>query len=168
MQILKKGICQLCPTGSKEKPLISGLCQSHYWQSARNSASNNYIKNRVELIPNLPQWYKYQVEQSDWICENCGEPIPNFNEKARYSAQAHILPKVLFRSVSTHPLNRLHLGNFYGCDCHTQYDKYGIYSISIDEMPILTVALARFDQFKEQIDTKELRHLPHLFNLQYH
>lgn len=166
-QILKKGICQLCPTGSKEKPLISGLCTGHYWQSLRNSANLNYIQNRSDILPGMPQWYSFQIEQSDWICENCGAPIPHFNSEAQYSAQAHVLPKHLFLSVATHPDNRLHLGNFYGCDCHTRYDNNGYYAQSPTEMPILPVALARFDKFKHLIQPTELRHLTHLFNLQY-
>jgi hypothetical protein len=48
----KIGICQMCPPGSKPKPLIKGHCESHYWeQNKRNSVEKRQAKERGELEP---------------------------------------------------------------------------------------------------------------------
>lgn len=46
-------------------------------------------------------------------CMECGEAIPSIFSR---HATAHLLPKKLFKSVATHPLNYLILGA--GCGCH--------------------------------------------------
>ena len=51
-------------------------------------------------------------------CMECGEWIPQVYVKA---ATAHLLPKKLFKSVSTHTQNYLILGA--GCGCHQKTDR---------------------------------------------
>lgn len=52
------------------------------------------------------------------VCMECGCWIPT--EYIRH-ATAHLLPKKLFKSVATHPLNYLILGA--GCGCHAKTDR---------------------------------------------
>lgn len=160
VQMLRFGICSKCPEGVPESKLINGLCLYHYWTGVR-------IKSHQNLLPNLNQdlrnWYYCQIEETTWLCENCGEPIPNHNSLARVSAQAHILPKHLFKSVMLHRSNCLHLGNQFGCDCHCAYDNGWFYARSVQEAPVLKIALARFDEFSHLIPPDEVKYLPTLF-----
>ena len=52
------------------------------------------------------------------VCWECGAIVPV--QFARH-ATAHLLPKKLFKSVATHPLNYLILGA--GCGCHAKTDR---------------------------------------------
>jgi hypothetical protein len=48
----KLGICPLCPPGSKQKPLIAGKCESHYWeQNKKKSFEKAQAKVMGELEP---------------------------------------------------------------------------------------------------------------------
>lgn len=51
-------------------------------------------------------------------CMECGAVVPLAFARA---ATAHLLPKKLFKSVATHPLNYLILGA--GCGCHQKTDR---------------------------------------------
>lgn len=55
-------------------------------------------------------------------CMECGSVIPI--QFARH-ATAHLLPKKLFHSVATHPLNYLILGA--GCGCHYKTDRVDLF-----------------------------------------
>ena len=137
------------------------MCQPHYWSELK--------KKTTRQAPSgddgeLKDWYEWAISISDWVCENCGEPISAVDEKARYAAQAHILPKHLFRSVQTHQSNRLHLGNYYGCNCHDRYDFSFENAI---KMPVFPLALERFVLFAPLISKYELRYLPKPFLERY-
>lgn len=162
--LLKVGACQICPSDKAPQPLIKGLCQLHYWTKARRRTAQKQDVQRMVLQPSLRQWYLDAVEQSSWICENCEAPIPAFSEEARFSAQAHILPKSIFSSVATHPMNRLHLGNQYGCGCHNLYDLSFHHAGS---MPVFSLALERFTLFAPAIHHSEVAHLPETFQPHY-
>jgi hypothetical protein len=66
----------------------------------------------------LEKWFA-DIEEKYWgggkkmYCMECSEYIPK--EYARH-ATAHLLPKKIFKSIETHPLNYLILGA--GCSCH--------------------------------------------------
>lgn len=150
----------MCPESKGDQPLISGKCAVHYWAHLRAGSVKRHLVRKKVLIPNLKDWYNYQIDRSTWVCDNCGELIDHFSEEARHAAQAHILPKHLFRSVATHPLNRLHLGNGWGCDCHSKYDHS---FKTAQQMPVMAWALVLFQQFAEEIAPGELRHLPTIF-----
>jgi hypothetical protein len=159
-QFFKKGLCFMCPPGKGVQKLVKDLCTYHYSNQWKHSSVLTHIKRNKERIPNLRAWYIEQISISTWECENCGAPIPNFSDAARYGAQAHILCKVLFPSVALHPSNRLHLGNGWGCDCHTKYDS------SFDtagSMPVFSLALERFELFAAEIAPEELKNLPPFF-----
>lgn len=70
---------------------------------------------------NLSEWYKFHIENCKWVCENCGKIINNYSEKSRFSAQAHILPKSIFKSVKTLSINHITLGHI-DCGCHARFD----------------------------------------------
>lgn len=93
----------------------------------------------------LDKWFAHVATfiKADPYCENCGEEIP---ERYYKHASAHILPKSIFISVMTHPLNWLKLGA--SCGCHHEFDS------SLDkacEMKIWPKAVDRFRTFEPLI-----------------
>lgn len=72
-------------------------------------------------------------------CMECGEWIPN--NYARH-ATAHLLPKKLFKSVATHPLNYLILGA--GCGCHEKTHR-------IDKFVTMKIWVQAAERIKEMI-----------------
>lgn len=70
----------------------------------------------------LDVWFA-NIQREHWKgaycpCMECGAGIPITYARA---ATAHLLPKKLFKSVATHPLNYLILGA--GCGCHYKTDR---------------------------------------------
>lgn len=79
----------------------------------------------------LQMWYNNRMINEVPVCANCGASNPELklNPKLRKlwkSCQAHLLPKKIFKSIKTHPLNGMVLGAGFGhislCYCHDDYD----------------------------------------------
>lgn len=100
----------------------------------------------------LEKWFDYvaTIIRATPFCMNCGEPI---DEKYFKHASAHILPKSIFLSVSTHPMNFLVLGA--SCGCHPEFD-HDLDKAS--EMKIFPLAVERFKTFEHLILEKH-KHL---------
>lgn len=79
------------------------------------------VQDNVERI-DLNEWFnRIELKHSNGkgcYCMECGEWIPQMYMR---HATAHLLPKKLFKSVSTHELNYLILGA--GCGCHYKTDR---------------------------------------------
>ena len=156
------GKCLDCSPSDKEQPLIAGRCQSHYRihrskvngekKLARGVVPQPATKpdrkqgeGKKEKDPLLSKWFEYvaTVIRANPYCMNCGEWIaPNYYRHA----SAHILPKSLFPSVATHPMNFLVLGA--GCGCHAEFDH------SIDKasaMRVWPLAVERFKRFEHLV-----------------
>lgn len=96
----------------------------------------------------LEKWFDYvaTVIRAKPYCQNCGEFIP---PQYYRHASAHILPKKIFPSISTNPLNFIILAA--NCGCHQEYDR------SVEDaakMPIFKLAVQRFRQFEHLITEK--------------
>lgn len=176
MPIHKTGSCRLCPPDRGAQLLYSmGLCYMHYWSDNRNKAAenkrNSLKKNTLESLVNqesnqntaltLKDWFIYHINHSGRRCENCDHQLYFALPKAAYSCQAHILPKSVFPSVSTHLHNHLTLGGlFQKCTCHGQFDSNWK---NAEKMPVIEIAKTRFLLFKDFISENELRRLPEPF-----
>lgn len=109
----------------------------------------------------LAEWYLFQISQSDWVCENCHQPITAMGEAAIYSCQAHILPKEHFPSVALHKLNHLLLGGIFSdCGCHNKFDFSWQ---KAQKMPVFPLAISRFLSFKNLLSEPEKNKLPEPF-----
>lgn len=161
----KAGICPKCDDEVK-KPLISGLCQRHYWEGRSKAKEKKAKKSHIELLEtafgtNSPQselilWYSARIMERTGFCMECGERIPL---AYAHASIAHILPKSLFPSVSTHPLNGMELGA--GCGCHSRWDKSWE---SAQKMKVYPLAKERFKQFEHLIiSSEERRRIPECF-----
>lgn len=96
--------------------------------AARNKANKNALGRKLHEAQDnverkdLNEWFnRIELKHSNGkgcYCMECGEWIPQQYMRA---ATAHLLPKRLFRSISTHELNYLILGA--GCGCHYKTDR---------------------------------------------
>lgn len=99
--------------------------------------------------------YHFFHNQLGWVkCENC-----NASVKCGRTANAHILPKAIFKSVSTNIHNHLYLC-FY---CHSQFDKSWE---TATKMNVFSLAIERFNKFKDEITETERNELEY-FILEY-
>jgi len=118
MQMIKLGLLPPEAVAKTKKPLkkVSDKRAKEDADKKALGGDGDKIKLALEI------WFKnIQLEHfgvHGGMCMECGEWIPlNY---ARH-ATAHLLPKNLFKSVATHPLNYLILGA--GCGCHQKTDR---------------------------------------------
>ncbi len=155
----KTGKCLDCGPDVGERSLISGRCQTHYWQhradvkAAARQASGISINKQAQKKA-MDLWFVNQIKQLPKRCENCNEPLIVFAPWAARSFVAHIVPKRHFISVATHPLNRV----FLCLQCHTNYDNWS--EAKVQRMPVISTCKERFLAFADEIPASEWRYLP--------
>lgn len=159
----KTGKCDRCGSDGlcrkRKKDLVCLAC-CKIEDVAKQTAKAN-LKQRVRSIGNkliqegnysdnkkfndLQQWFsdrKRDIAKNS-RCWECGAYIPNPYYR---HASAHIFPKSIFVSISTHPLNFLVLGA--SCGCHSKFDS----SVeTASKMKVWTEACRRFEKFEEFI-----------------
>lgn len=84
--------------------------------------------------------YHFLHNQLKWVkCEECG-----CNVKCGRSANAHILPKTIFKNVATNIHNHMYL-----ClRCHSNFDKSWE---DAQKMSVFSLAIKRYNKFKNDI-----------------
>lgn len=107
--------------------------------------AKNYKKK--ENNPELDAFFAdcCRIIASNPYCSNCNAYIHPYLYKF---AVAHLLPKSIFESVSTHPLNWMKLGS--SCGCHEATHTLDKFS----KMPIFPFAVERFRQFEHLVTEK--------------
>src|SRR5574338_1098416 len=88
----------------------------------------------------LQKWYKRIIASEEMICWNCGADLSWLSYGQKFSCVAHVIEKVSFPSVETHPNNYMILGR-WACNCHGQYDSSWE---NASKMPIFKEAVDRF------------------------
>jgi len=93
----------------------------------------------ILLKDELEQYY-FLHNQLGWVrCENCNQSV-----KAARVSNAHILPKGIFKSVSTNIHNHMYL-----CfSCHSQFDSNWEIAYS---MFVFKKAKERYEKFKQYV-----------------
>jgi hypothetical protein len=110
----------------------------------------------------LQLWYEEIMNREDAICWETGKPIDKRNKLAWRGSIAHVLPKNLFKSVATHPMNYLILSMFDGA--HGTYDsswekasKMGVFGEAVERFLIMYPFIAGSE--KRLIPDQFLKHL---------
>lgn len=104
----------------------------------------------------LQKWYSAIMKKEEKQCWNCGASLTHYNNEDWHACIAHVIPKSLFPSVETHPLNYMILGKW--CNCHGQYDSSWE---KAQKMPIFKEAIDRFIMISP--DIKESNKIPEVF-----
>ena len=110
----------------------------------------------------LDRWFQDRRKEMQGTCLHCGgKSCKDSNAYYKYSI-AHLLPKRLFKSVATHPLNWIELC-FWGKSCHTNFDNN---KLDMIELNCFSIVIDRFVQMYPDIDAKERKYIPDVL-LQY-
>jgi len=114
MKLIKLGLLPKEAVKKERKPLNKISPKKAAADKAQKEAGTGRVATKLEL----DVWFKEIQDKYFHIhgytpCMECGASIPF--KYARH-ATAHLLPKKLFKSCATHPLNYLILGA--GCGCH--------------------------------------------------
>ncbi len=165
------GICPDC-THERKQRLVKGKCPIHNWQDTLRRAAekkqarmrerqSNYRLNTTPTVlteSDTQQWYRAQIAVAPNRCENCNDVLLRFPERVLFAMVAHIVPKSKFESVKLHPLNRMFLCSVGSQNnCHAKWDASWERA---SKLPVLSIALKRFDEFKHLIHPSEHRWLP--------
>lgn len=117
---------------------------------------NNEKAVRVYGGGELDRWFQARRKEMGGRCLHCNEKTTMHQDQWYKSSIAHILPKRLFKSVATHPLNWIELC-FWKNNCHGNYDNH---TLDIIELNCYDLVIERFVAMYPDIDPKERRFIP--------
>jgi ATP-dependent helicase YprA (DUF1998 family) len=110
----------------------------------------------------MDRWFEARrIEMTGW-CAHCGDPSCKNNDKYFKFSIAHILPKNLFKSVKSHPLNWVELC-FWNKSHHTNFDNK---TLDIMELNCFNEVIEKFVAIYPYIVPKERKYIPDVL-LQY-
>lgn len=120
------------------------------------------IKPSVSGTAELNRWFQDRRKEMGGKCLHCSDPSCKTNDEYFKFSIAHILPKRIFKSVATHPLNWIELC-FWGKSCHTNMDNN---MLDLIDLNCFDTVIQRFVAMYPEIDLKERRYIPDIL-LQY-
>ncbi len=109
----------------------------------------------------LQRWFEDRHKELKGVCSHCGGVTQKGKENYKSSIH-HFLPKSLFKSVATHPLNFLELC-FYQNSCHTNLENH---MIDLIELNCWDEVVTKFVKIYPSIAKEERRRIPQVL-LQY-
>lgn len=109
----------------------------------------------------LQKWYAKIMKKEDAVCWETGEKINKNDKLGWHGSIAHVLPKAVFPSVATHPLNYLILSMWNGS--HANYDSSWAKART---MKVWDLAMDRIVMMEPDLTEEERRKLPD-FALEY-
>lgn len=104
----------------------------------------------------LNRWFQARRKEMGGRCLHCGEKTTKHQDNWYKCSVCHILPKRLFPSVKTHPLNWIELC-FWDKNCHAQFDDF---KLDITELNCYDLVIERFIAMYPDIDPKERKYIP--------
>jgi len=104
----------------------------------------------------LGRWFDDRRKEMTGRCMHCGGKSCKDNNDYWLFSIAHILPKRLFKSVATHPLNWIELC-YFSPSCHANFDNH---TIDITELNCYDLVIERFIAMYPSIASKERRYIP--------
>ena len=110
----------------------------------------------------LDRWFNARRIEMVGACAHCGGLSCKDSTQYFKFSIAHILPKNLFKSIKTHPLNWIELC-FWNKSCHTNYDNK---TLDITELNCFDTVIERFVAMYPDIAPKERKYIPDVL-LQY-
>lgn len=104
----------------------------------------------------LNRWFEDRRKEMKGVCMHCGSKTLPKNDTYYKFSIAHILPKRLFKSVETHPLNWIELCYFEN-SCHANFDNN---TLDMIDLNCFDVVIERFCAMYPEIDPKERKYIP--------
>lgn len=110
----------------------------------------------------LDRWFQARRKEMQGRCLHCGEVTTKHQDNWYKCSIAHLLPKRLFKSIATHPLNWIELC-FWKNNCHGNFDNN---ILDITELNCYDLVIERFIAMYPDIAPKERKYIPYSL-LQY-
>lgn len=162
----KVGECNQC---GKIAPLTKGQCTYCYWNGIRMKSvakqqergevaekiRESYINFAKRDNGELQRWFEERHKEMTGKCSHCNG-MTTKGTKFYKASIAHLLPKRIFKSVATNPLNWIELC-FWGNNCHGNMDNN---MLDLIEMNCFDTIVERFLKIYPFIAKKERRHIP--------
>jgi hypothetical protein len=104
----------------------------------------------------LDRWFQARRKEMQGVCLHCGEKTTKHQDNWYKCSIAHLLPKRLFKSIATHPLNWIELC-FWTNNCHARFDTF---TLDIIELNCYDLVIERFVAMYPDIDPKERKYIP--------
>lgn len=153
--------------GKKACPICKHKCDGEPTPKAKlkRQKSKTAIRRKKER-EDFPEFFHQAItglKHRPW-CQNCGAKI-NTNYKPHHNI-AHILPKSRYKSVATHPDNKLFLcaSKDDQNSCHEKFD--GGFS-NMMKMKVFPLAAEKFKKFREKVtENGKLFHILDDYNQQ--
>lgn len=143
-------------------PSVSKKRQKEIDEGKKVVKNKTALKASVSGSAELNRWFQDRRSEMIGICAHCGgKSCKNSDDYFKFSI-AHILPKRIFKSVATHPLNWIELC-FWEKSCHTNMDNN---TLDIMDLNCFAIVIERFVAIYPSIDPKERRYIPDVL-LQY-
>lgn len=93
----KWGKCKDCPSDSKDKPLMAGRCQMHYWMHRREVAKKKFVRNEIQTHDTQLAMFNAIWNSRDRVSWLSGISLNGYQDTNKwYSCFAHVLPKGVF------------------------------------------------------------------------
>lgn len=160
------------PVFGTDKNTGIGYCKGHQYKRTdldrRSIAQKSMSKMQVGGVgevgggAELDRWFADRRKEMTGFCKHCGGKTTKNDDKFFKHSIAHILPKKLFKSVKTHPVNFIELC-FWGNSCHTNFDNY---ILDLIDLNCYDEVIEKFVAIYPSIDLRERRFIPEIL-LQY-
>lgn len=118
--------------------------------------SSGFKSGKSKGNKEIGRWFDDRRKEMTGKCMHCGGKSTKNNNDYWLFSIAHILPKRLFKSVATHPLNWIELC-YFPPSCHANFDNY---IIDITELNCYDTVIERFIAMYPDIDSKERKYIP--------
>lgn len=109
------------------------------------------LDKRKEERKDFPEFFKkhIQIVQNERrCCEECGDPL-----KGNVTEIAHILPKQIYKSVSTNDENVIYLCGLYSeNNCHSNFDNFS--KEKFKEMQVYQKISCIFTELEKEVTEK--------------
>jgi len=110
----------------------------------------------------LDRWFQARHKEMKGVCAHCSGKTTKGNPQYFKHSIAHILPKRLFKSIATHPLNWIELC-YFPPSCHANFDNN---TLDMIELNCFDEVITKFVAMYPDIDPKERKYIPDIL-LQY-
>jgi len=143
-------------------PKVSAKRQKQMEVEGKVRETTKKMAKTVSGTAELNRWFEDRRKEMTGICAHCGSASCKKDDNYYKFSIAHILPKRIFKSVATHPLNWIELC-FWRNSCHTNMDNN---TLDLIDLNCFDTVIERFVAMYPQIDSKERRYIPEVL-LQY-
>lgn len=144
------------PRIKKKQPIAKKSAKKITQEKEEKKATQQAKELNIGKGAELTRWFEDRRKEMTGRCIHCGGISCKDSDQYFKFSIAHILPKRLFKSVATHPLNWIELC-FWNNSCHANYDNN---ILDITELNCFDTVIERFVAMYPSIDKKERKYIP--------